>query len=170
MGLYVARYQRNFYVGRRPLWLYRLLCLRITDVEPITLDLYFERFKRATPHPARLLILISPGLIRTEVMDYVLRGYGENMLPLLGMVSTFQYRAAIRGVAKLWGLPKRNRPSYEGKYSSTDRIVMAAYCFVMQLCYRTSPTSYLFIPVYVDLRKTCSFIIPALRCCKSKCP
>ncbi len=97
-------------------------CLKITDVEPITLDLYFERFlneQRTSPPDFDIDFSWTD---RDEVMDYVFKRYGEKHVALLGMVSTFQYRAAIREVAKVWGLPKEEIDLLaEGKYSSTDR-------------------------------------------------
>jgi DNA polymerase III alpha subunit len=81
-------------------------CLQITDVDPIELDLYFERF--LNPHrtsPPDFDIDFS-WLDRDEVIDYVFKRYGKKQVALLGMYSTFQYRAVVRELGKVFGLPK----------------------------------------------------------------
>src|SRR5690606_11467449 len=82
-------------------------CLRITDVDPIELNLYFERF--LNPHrtsPPDFDIDFSHR-DRDDIIDYVLKRYGKNQAVLLGMYSTFQYRAAVRELGKVFGLPKQ---------------------------------------------------------------
>ncbi len=81
-------------------------CLQITDVDPIELDLYFERF--LNPHrsvPPDFDIDFS-WRDRDEVIDYVFKRYGKEKVALLGMHSTFQRNAIIREFAKVYGLPK----------------------------------------------------------------
>jgi len=86
-------------------------CLQITDVDPIELDLYFERF--LNPHrtsPSDFDIDFS-WLERDEVIDYVFKRYGKKQVALLGMYSTFQYRAVVRELGKgFWFAKRRNRP------------------------------------------------------------
>jgi DNA polymerase III alpha subunit len=81
-------------------------CLKITDVDPIKLDLYFERF--LNPHrtsPPDFDIDFS-WKDRDEVIDYIFKRYGRDHVSLLGMYSTFQRRAVIRELGKVFGLPK----------------------------------------------------------------
>jgi len=81
-------------------------CLRITDVDPIELDLYFERF--LNPHrssPPDFDIDFSY-LDRDDIIDYMLKRYGRQHVALLGMYPTFQYNAIIRELGKVFGLPK----------------------------------------------------------------
>ena len=81
-------------------------CLQITDVNPIDLDLYFERFMnpyRATPPDFDLDFSWKD---RDEVIDYIFKRYGKEHVALLGMYSTFQNRAVIRELGKVFGLPK----------------------------------------------------------------
>src|SRR5258708_800880 len=81
-------------------------CLQITDVDPIELDLYFERF--LNPHrtsPPDFDIDFSY-LDRDEIIDYMMKRYGRNHTTLLGMYPTFQYNAIIRELGKVFGLPK----------------------------------------------------------------
>ncbi|MDP4252481.1 MAG: DNA polymerase III subunit alpha, partial [Bacteroidota bacterium] len=81
-------------------------CLHITDVDPIELDLYFERF--LNPHrtsPPDFDIDFS-WKERDEIIDYLFKRYGRQHVTLLGMYSTFQYNAIIRELGKVFGLPK----------------------------------------------------------------
>src|SRR5690606_29052310 len=80
-------------------------CLRITDVDPIELNLYFERF--LNPHrtsPPDFDIDFS-WTDRDEVIDYVFKRYGRNHVALLGSYSTFQRDAIILQLGKVFGLP-----------------------------------------------------------------
>ncbi len=106
----VIRYAQSrgfFYVGRgsgaNSIVAY---CLQITDVDPIELDLYFERF--LNPHrtsPPDFDIDFS-WKDRDEVIDYIFKRYGRDHVALLGMFSTFQRSATIRELSKVCGLPK----------------------------------------------------------------
>ncbi len=81
-------------------------CLQITDVDPIELDLYFERF--LNPHrtsPPDFDIDFS-WRDRDEIIDYMMKRYGKDHTTLLGMYPTFQYNAIIRELGKVFGLPK----------------------------------------------------------------
>jgi DNA polymerase-3 subunit alpha len=81
-------------------------CLRITDVDPIDLDLYFERFinpYRTNPPDFDLDFSWKE---RDEVLAYIFRRHGEEHVALLATYSTFQYNAIIREVGKVFGLPK----------------------------------------------------------------
>lgn len=81
-------------------------CLRITDVCPIELDLYFERFLnpgRATPPDFDIDYSWKD---RDDVFDYLFSRYGKRHTALLGMITTFKDRSIIREIAKVYGLPK----------------------------------------------------------------
>ncbi|NPA37123.1 MAG: DNA polymerase III subunit alpha [Chlorobi bacterium] len=81
-------------------------CLKITDVDPIELDLYFERFlnpKRTSPPDFDIDYSWKE---RDEVQDYIFKRYGREHTALLGAMSTFQPKAAIRELGKVYGLPK----------------------------------------------------------------
>jgi DNA polymerase-3 subunit alpha len=80
-------------------------CLRITDVDPIELELYFERFlnpHRSSPPDFDIDFSYRD---RDEVIDYMLKRYGKDHVALLGMYPTFQYNAIIRELGKVFGLP-----------------------------------------------------------------
>lgn len=83
-------------------------CMRITDVCPIELDLYFERFlnpKRKAPPDFDLDFSWKE---RDEVFDYIFKRYDSENTALLGMMTTFQDRSIIRELGKVYGLPKRD--------------------------------------------------------------
>jgi DNA-directed DNA polymerase III PolC len=81
-------------------------CLRITDVDPIALDLYFERFlnhKRTSPPDFDIDFSWDE---REDVQDYIFKRYQREHTALLGTMSTFKDRAIIREIGKVMGLPK----------------------------------------------------------------
>ncbi|HAH25785.1 MAG TPA: DNA polymerase III subunit alpha [Prolixibacteraceae bacterium] len=81
-------------------------CLRITDVDPIKLDLYFERFlnpKRTSPPDFDIDFSWKD---RDEVQDYIFKRYGKNHAALLGATSTFKNNSIFRELGKVFGLPK----------------------------------------------------------------
>ena len=81
-------------------------CLRITDVDPIELDLYFERFlnsKRTSPPDFDIDYSWDE---REDVQDYIFKRYGNKHVALLGTMSTFKDRSIIREIGKVMGLPK----------------------------------------------------------------
>jgi DNA polymerase-3 subunit alpha len=82
-------------------------CLRITDVDPIELDLYFERFlnpKRTSPPDFDIDYSWKE---RDEVLDYIFKRYGKDHTALLGTISTFKGSSIIREFGKVYGLPKK---------------------------------------------------------------
>lgn len=81
-------------------------CLRITDVCPIELDLYFERFlnpKRLSPPDFDIDFGWDE---RDDMYSYIFRRYGRKNTALLGATSTFKERSVIREIGKVYGLPK----------------------------------------------------------------
>ena len=102
-----ARSRGYFYVGRgsgaNSLVAY---LLRITDVDPIELDLYFERFINLyRTNPPDFDIDFS-WTDRDDVTEYIFRRFSH--VALVGAYSTFQYRAVIRELGKVFGLPKHD--------------------------------------------------------------
>jgi len=82
-------------------------CLKITDVDPIDLDLYFERFinpKRTSPPDFDIDYSWRE---REEVQDYIFKRYGHQHTALLGMTSTFKGKSIFRELGKVYGLPKQ---------------------------------------------------------------
>ncbi|MEJ2884248.1 DNA polymerase III subunit alpha [Pedobacter sp. GR22-6] len=81
-------------------------CLRITDVDPIELDLYFERFLNAERTSPPDFDLDYSWDEREDVQDYIFKRYGREHTALLGTMSTFKDRSVIREIGKVMGLPK----------------------------------------------------------------
>lgn len=83
-------------------------CLQITDVCPIELDLYFERFlnpKRKSPPDFDIDYSWKE---RDDVTEYIFKRYGRKNTALLGAMSTFKDRSIIREMGKVYGLPKED--------------------------------------------------------------
>ncbi|MEI6949260.1 DNA polymerase III subunit alpha [Paraflavisolibacter sp. H34] len=106
----IIRYAQSrgfFYVGRgsgaNSIVAY---CLQITDVNPIELDLYFERFLNPYRSSPPDFDIDFSWQDRDEVIDYIFKRYGRDHVALLGMHSTFQYNAILRELGKVFGLPK----------------------------------------------------------------
>lgn len=81
-------------------------CLKLTDVCPIELNLYFERFlnpKRNTPPDFDIDYSWKD---RDHVYEYMFKKYGKQHTALLGAMVTFQDRSIIREMGKIHGLPK----------------------------------------------------------------
>jgi len=103
-----AREQGYFYVGRgsgaNSILAY---LLQITEVDPIDLDLYFERFindYRTSPPDFDLDFSWDD---REDVTRFIFERFGKRAnVALLGTYNTFQYRAVIRELGKVFGLPK----------------------------------------------------------------
>ncbi len=108
-------------------------CLQITDVDPIELDLYFERFinpKRSTPPDFDIDYSWQE---RDQVLDYIFKRYGRAHTALLGTISTFHHRSAVRELGKVYGLPKSEMDSLAARHPTqcntdniTDKVLQMA--------------------------------------------
>jgi DNA-directed DNA polymerase III PolC len=81
-------------------------CLGITDVDPLELDLYFERFinpYRSSPPDFDIDFSWDE---RDDVTDYIFKRYGRDYTALLATYNTFKGRSIIRELGKVFGLPK----------------------------------------------------------------
>jgi DNA polymerase-3 subunit alpha len=81
-------------------------CLKITDVDPIELDLYFERFlnpQRSVPPDFDIDYSWKD---RDQVLDYIFERYGAKHTALLGTITKFKDRSMVRELGKVFGLPK----------------------------------------------------------------
>ncbi len=79
--------------------------LRITDVDPIDLDLYFERFinpYRSNPPDFDIDFSWTD---RDDMTRYIFDRFGTKRTALLGAYNTFQHDAVIRELGKVFGLP-----------------------------------------------------------------
>jgi DNA polymerase-3 subunit alpha len=101
-----AQHKDYFYIGRgsgaNSLVAY---LTRITDVDPIDLDLYFERFINPfRTNPPDFDIDFS-WTDRDDITDYIFKRFGNEKTALLGAYNTFQHDAVIRELGKIFGLP-----------------------------------------------------------------
>jgi DNA-directed DNA polymerase III PolC len=81
-------------------------CLGITNVDPIELDLYFERFlneERTSPPDFDIDFAWDN---RDAIYEYLFKRYGHDHVCLLGTHVTYQGKSIIRELGKVFGLPK----------------------------------------------------------------
>lgn len=100
-----ARSKKYYYVGRgsgaNSIIAY---LLRITDVDPIELDLYFERFINLyRTNPPDFDIDFS-WRDRDDVMNFIFKNFKHTSL--IAVYNTFKYKASVRELGKVFGLPK----------------------------------------------------------------
>ena len=81
-------------------------CLKITDVDPIKLNLYFERFLNPQRTSPPDFDIDYSWRDREQVQDYIFKRYGRDHTALLGATSTFKDRSIYRELGKVFGLPK----------------------------------------------------------------
>lgn len=117
-----AQAQGYYYVGRgsgaNSIVAY---CLGITEVDPIELNLYFERFlnpERTSPPDFDIDFSWTD---RDEVMDYIFKRYGHQYVALLGSVPTFKHDAVIRQLGKVFGLPDEEIKALQRNNQPTDK-------------------------------------------------
>jgi DNA-directed DNA polymerase III PolC len=102
-----ARQKGYFYVGRgsgaNSIVAY---LLNITNVDPIELDLYFERFINIHRKSPPDFDIDFSWKDREDITDYIFKKFGsKGQAALLGTYSTFQHSAAVRELGKVFGLP-----------------------------------------------------------------
>src|SRR5690554_4724402 len=100
-----ARSKGYFYVGRgsgaNSIIAY---LLRITDVDPVELDLYFERFINLyRKNPPDFDIDFS-WQDRDDIIEFIFKRFKHTAL--ITVYNTFKYRASVRELGKVFGLPK----------------------------------------------------------------
>jgi len=79
--------------------------LRITNVDPIDLDLYFERFINPYRNSPPDFDVDFSWTDRDDITKYLFDTYGWDKVALLGSYQTFQRKAVIRELGKVFGLP-----------------------------------------------------------------
>jgi len=126
-----AQSRKFYYVGRgsgaNSIVAY---CLQITDVDPIKLDLYFERFLNKFRTSPPDFDMDFSWKDRDEIIDYIFKRYGKDYVALLGMYTTFQHNAVVRELGKVFGLPKAEIDALLGDRNasynedSTQRLIL----------------------------------------------
>lgn len=113
----IVRYARSrdfFFVGRgsgaNSIVAY---CLYITDVDPLELDLYFERFMNPYRKSPPDFDIDFSWKDRDDVIAYIFNRFGKEHVSLLGSYTTFQKKAVLRELGKVFGLPKEEIDSLD---------------------------------------------------------
>lgn len=115
-----ARSKGYFYVGRgsgaNSIVAY---LLRITDVDPVELDLYFERFINLyRKNPPDFDIDFS-WTDRDDITQFIFKRFKNTAL--IAVYNTFKFRASVRELGKVFGLPKAEMDALtRGRYNYKD--------------------------------------------------
>ena len=112
-----ARSKDYYYVGRgsgaNSIIAY---LLRITDVDPIELDLYFERFINLFRQNPPDFDIDFSWKDRDDITRYIFKTFKHTAL--ITVYNTFKFRASVRELGKVFGLPKSEMDRLtRGKYS-----------------------------------------------------
>ncbi|QCK15985.1 DNA polymerase III subunit alpha [Mangrovivirga cuniculi] len=100
-------------------------CLGITEVDPIELDLYFERFLNPYRSSPPDFDIDFSWQDRDEVTKYIFERHGSEHTALLATYVTFQGRSIIRELGKVFGLPKEEIDKIvrePDRYANSDEI------------------------------------------------
>lgn len=81
-------------------------CLGITDICPIELDLYFERFLNVNRKSPPDFDIDWSWKERDTILRYIFDKYGADHVAFCGTNVEFKYRSIFREVGKVFGLPK----------------------------------------------------------------
>jgi len=81
-------------------------CLGITDICPIELDLYFERFLNENRKSPPDFDIDWSWKERDAILEYIFNRYGKEHVAFCGTNVEFKYRSIFREVGKVFGLPK----------------------------------------------------------------
>jgi DNA-directed DNA polymerase III PolC len=81
-------------------------CLKITEVDPIELNLYFSRFlntKRSSPPDFDIDWSWKD---RDDIIAYIFKRFGREYTGFCGTITDFKFRSVIRELGKVYGLAK----------------------------------------------------------------
>ena len=95
--------------------------LNITDVDPLELDLYFERFinpYRSNPPDFDIDFSWTD---RDDITRYIFDKYGHERTALVGAYNTFQHDATIRELGKVFGLPQSEIDKLQDKKNTHEK-------------------------------------------------
>jgi len=123
-----AQHKNYYYVGRgsgaNSLVAY---LLRITDVDPVKLDLYFERFINEFRANAPDFDIDFSWTDRDDMTRYIFERFGKNekgndknTVALLGTYATFKSDAVTRELGKVFGLPAQEIDKLQSAKSIED--------------------------------------------------
>lgn len=104
-------------------------CLGITDICPIELDLYFERFLNLNRKSPPDFDIDWGWQNRDTILDYIFKKYGKEHVAFCGTNVEFKYRSIFRELGKVFGLPKEEldalatKPLSEHEENSVVKLV-----------------------------------------------
>ncbi len=81
-------------------------CLDITNICPLELDLYFERFLNVNRKTPPDFDIDWSWRERDTILEYIFSKYGRDHVAFCGTNVEFKYRSIFREVGKVFGLPK----------------------------------------------------------------
>lgn len=81
-------------------------CLGITDICPLELNLYFERFLNENRKSPPDFDIDWSWQDRDTILEYIFERYGKEHVAFCGTNVEFKYRSIFREVGKAFGLPK----------------------------------------------------------------
>lgn len=104
-------------------------CLGITDICPIELDLYFERFLNLNRKSPPDFDIDWSWQDRDTILQYIFDKYGKDHVAFCGTNVEFKYRSIFREVGKAFGLPKEEldilatKPAESHDINSVSKLV-----------------------------------------------
>ena len=81
-------------------------CIGITNICPLELDLYFERFLNLNRKTPPDFDIDWSWQTRDTILEYIFTKYGKDHVAFCGTNVEFKYRSIFREVGKAFGLPK----------------------------------------------------------------
>ena len=81
-------------------------CLGITDICPIELDLYFERFLNSNRKSPPDFDIDWSWKERDIILEYIFKRFDPGHVAFCGTIAEFKHRSIYREVGKVFGLPK----------------------------------------------------------------
>lgn len=90
-------------------------CIGITDICPLELDLYFERFLNLNRKTPPDFDIDWSWQTRDTILEYIFNKYGKDHVAFCGTNVEFKYKSIFREVGKVFGLPKEELDALAGK-------------------------------------------------------
>ena len=104
-------------------------CMGITDICPLELDLYFERFLNLNRKTPPDFDIDWSWQTRDIILEYIFNKYGRDHVAFCGTNVEFKYKSIFREVGKAFGLPKEEldalatKPIESHDLNSVSRLV-----------------------------------------------
>jgi DNA polymerase-3 subunit alpha len=94
--------------------------LRITDVDPIELNLYFERFINPSRTSPPDFDIDFSSKDRNQITQYIFDTHSYKNTALVGNYNTFQYKSVLRELGKVFGLPAEEISKVQASKNVTE--------------------------------------------------